>query len=170
MIDQDPTLKTGETPKDRSLYADCIRFYIYTIHRTLKLLIANSTQNRSLSEKGENQTMYIDGIRRRLRNIERHICPGEARIIVTVDGIRQEVTVSEYLDHRSEWVYQDSIGDYFHGDFCVPPFYFIMLKMCDDDIRKKLSSGSDQNDPQIIKWTKDREKWLHDIAVLGGLV
>ena len=110
--------------------------------------------------------MNIDGIRQRIKNIEEKLKPGEARIIVNIDGNRQEVSVSEYLDHRFEWKYEDTIVG---GENCVPPIYFIWLKLMDDAIAEEQEKGTDPDNPDLIRYIRDRETCLRHMEILGGL-
>lgn len=107
--------------------------------------------------------MKTDSIKQRLRTIEEKIKPGEARIIVTIDGKKQEVSVSEFLDHRFEWEFEDVIGDR------IAPVFFILLKLTDDGISEELEKGTDPKSPKIVELENDRERYLWYIERSGGL-
>lgn len=106
----------------------------------------------------------IESIKQRLKAIEEKLKPGEARIIVTIDGKQKEVSVSEYLDHRFEWEYEVAVKD------CIPPFFFIMLKLFDDGLSKELEKGTEADETEIQRLTTERDKYLYFIELMGGLL
>ena len=105
--------------------------------------------------------MKTDEIRRRLKALEQvSSIDGCCCLVRLPDGSEEEVSVSEWLDNRSQWEWIKLT----RRSGLLSPSYFIFL-----DLTESAIAGADPDDPQLISLTAERDYYFQILEEGGRL-